>query len=335
MADKETFAFDFGNPDEVKHPVLFKMTPAEVKAVLQTIPQEVLDNYGVEIGDDTPEAAILEGQVYASRILVDEGGIATRMVREGYTITDHADYYWFGHQKWSGRGGKKPAFIIPHHMAGNLTPEQFYAIMASSRQMSATVSVHTDGTVYAWVPEEMRPWTTGSYEADQDALTLEIANDEIGGDWHISDKAYNTAVEICAEWCKRYGIDPYWRPGAMGTIQEHKQWAQTACLGPYLSRKIESGQFEKDIRAILNPTPTPSPTPGKARYRVQVGAFKSKANAEIYMKVIKAKAKVEAFIKQESGYYKVQCGAFASKANAEALKAKLKGAGFPAIVKEI
>ena len=174
--------------------------------------------------------------------------------------------------------------------------------------------------------------------ADQDALTLEIANDEIGGDWHISDTAYYTAVAICAEWCKRYGIDPYWRPNAMGTIQEHKQWAQTACPGPYLSEKIESGQFEKDIRAILNPpapTPTPTPTPGKAKYRVQVGAFKSKENAEAYKNMLKVKAKVEAIIKHEGAYYKVQCGAFASKANAEAMKNRLVSAGFPAIIREI
>lgn len=182
---------------------------------------------------------------------------------------------------------------------------------------------------------ELKKGTTGSYEADQDALTLEIANDEIGGDWHISDKAYNTAVEICAEWCKRYGIDPYWKPGAMGTIQEHKQWAQTACPGPYLSRKIESGQFEADIRAILNPKPQPTPTPGKAKYRVQAGAFRSKDNAETYRKMVIAKAKINAILKQESGYWKVQCGAFASRKNAEAVVAKLKSIGVPAIIQNI
>ena len=233
----EEFKFDMGDPTNV-----ISMTDEEVKEVLKTIPQETLDAYGIGLdnkGDDTPEEAEEEGRAYAIKLLSP-----TRMVREGYTCTDHADYYWWDHQKWSGRGGKKPGFIIPHHMAGNLTVEQFYAIMKSIRQMSPTISIHTDGTVYAWVPEEMRPWTTGSYTADQDALTMEIANDEIGGDWHISDTAYNMAVVIAAEWCKRYGIDPYWKPGAMGTIQMHKEWAPTACPGPYMSRKIESGQFE-------------------------------------------------------------------------------------------
>ena len=327
--EEEKFTFDFGSP--------LKMTAEEVKDVLRTIPKDALENYGIGAdgeGDDTPHDAIVEGEIFAMRI--ENEGNLTRMVREGYTITDYADFYWFGHQKWSGRGGKKPGFIIPHHMAGNLTVEQFYAIMASSRQMSPTISIHTDGTVYAWVPEEMRPWTTGSYTADQDALTMEIANDEIGGDWHISDTAYNLAVKIAAEWCKRYGIDPYWKPGAMGTIQMHKEWAPTACPGPYMSRKIESGQFEADIRAVLNPPkpqPTPTPTPS-GRYRVQAGAFKSEDRCDAMINTIHQKG-FKAIKKLENGLWKVQCGVFSNKNNAEKLVEQLKAKGISAAVIEV
>lgn len=328
MEEKEVFSFDMGDPTEV-----ISMTDEEVKEVLKTIPLETLDAYGIGLdskGDDTPEEAEEEGKAYAIKLLSP-----TRMVREGYTCTDHADYYWWDHQKWSGRGGKKPGFIIPHHMAGNLTVEQFYAIMKSARQMSPTVSIHTDGTVYAWVPEEMRPWTTGSYTADQDALTMEIANDEIGGDWHISDTAYNLAVAIAAEWCKRYGIDPYWKPGAMGTIQEHKQWASTACPGPYMSRKIESGQFEKDIRAILNPpAPTPKPAPTTVKFRVQSGAFKLEENCDQWINIIHQKG-FQAIKKKEGNLWKVQCGIFNSKDNAQKLVDQLKAKGITAAILEV
>lgn len=337
MADN-TFTFDMGDPQRTqlkKQPAEFKFSAEEVQEILRTIPEETLKEYGIdEVGTDTPEQAILEGKVYASRLEAEDTGLMTRMTREGYTISDYSDYYWFGHGKWSSRGGKKVGYIIPHHMAGDLSPEQFYAIEASSRQMSATVSVHTDGTVYAWVPEEMRPWTTGSYAADQDALTLEIANDEIGGDWHISDKAYDTAVAICAEWCKRYGIDPHWEPNAMGTIQEHKQWAQTSCPGPYLSRKIESGEFERDVRAAMNPKP-PTPAPSKPKYRVQCGAFAKEANARTYQQMIKLKTNIQTLIRYDGGLYRVQCGAFASKENAEAMVNRLKAVGIDAIIKEI
>lgn len=286
----------------------------EVKEVLKTIPEETLVEHGLMEGDDVPEVDLIEEIE------------PTRMKREGYTITDRADYYWFGHKKWSSRGGLKPNKIIPHHHAGNLTVKQFLAIMQSTRQMSPTVSVHTDGTVYAWVPEEMRPWTTGSYAADQTALTLEIANDQIGGNWHISDKAYNLAVQICAEWCKRYNIVPVWKANRKGTIQMHKEWASTACPGPYLSNKITSGQFAADINKILNPAPKT-----KTLYKVQCGAFSKKVNAVNYQQAIK-KAGFDAILKEDKGYFKVQIGAYSVKANAEAMLAKVKAAGFGGVI---
>lgn len=286
----------------------------EVKEVLKTIPEETLVEHGLMEGDDVPEVDLIEEIE------------PTRMKREGYTITDRADYYWFGHKKWSSRGGLKPNKIIPHHHAGNLTVKQFLAIMQSTRQMSPTVSVHTDGTVYAWVPEEMRPWTTGSYAADQTALTLEIANDQIGGNWHISDKAYNLAVQICAEWCKRYNIVPVWKANRKGTIQMHKEWASTACPGPYLSNKITSGQFAADINKILHPAPKT-----KTLYKVQCGAFSKKVNAVNYQQAIK-KAGFDAILKEDKGYFKVQIGAYSVKANAEAMLAKVKAAGFGGVI---
>lgn len=290
------------------------LSDEEVTEVLKTIPEETLIEHGLLEGDDVPEEDLIEEIE------------PTRMKRAGYTITDKADYYWFGHKKWSSRGGLKPNKIIPHHHAGNLTVKQFMAIMQSTRQMSPTVSVHTDGTVYAWVPEEYRPWTTGSYAADQTALTLEIANDQIGGQWHISDRAYNLSVQICAEWCKRYGITPVYKPNRKGTIQMHKEWANTACPGPYLSEKITSGQFAKDINAILNPAPKT-----KILYKVQCGAFSKKVNAVNYQQAIKAKG-FDAILKEDNKYWKVQVGAYSVKANAEAMLAKIKAAGFGGVI---
>ena len=244
------------------------------------------------------------------------------MKREGYTITDEANWYWFGHHKWRNRTGAINR-IIPHHMAGNLTKKQFDNIMTSERQMSPSVAIYTDGTCSAYVPEEKSPWTTGGAAADGTALTLEIANDEIGGNWHISDKAYKKAVKICAEWCKRYGITPCYKPNKKGTIQMHKEWANTACPGPYLSQKITSGQFEKDILAVMNPSYT--------LYKVQCGAFKKKPNAVDLREKLKA-AGFSAVLKSEDGWHRVQVGAYKVKANADAMLTKLNKAGFKGVI---
>lgn len=302
----------------------------EVIEVLKTVPAETLLMHGLlSDPDETPAEANEEGLKYAENVLS-----SVRMKREGYTISDKSDFYWFGHRKWSSRGGKKPIRVVWHHMAGNLTPKQFMAIMQSARQMSPTISIHTDGTVYAWVPEEMRPWTTGSYAADQQALTFELANDQIGGNWHLPDNVIDLAAQIHAEWSKRYGIPTTYSYRGAG-INMHKDWANTACPGPYLEGLIKNGTITKKINGYLNPKPAPAPQPAtKVIYRVQCGAFKTKLNAVNLQKKLAA-AGYQSATRVENGYYKVQAGAFANKKNADALAAELKKKGFAAAVIEV
>lgn len=295
----------------------------EVIEVLKTVPAETLLMHGLlSDPDETPAEANEEGLKYAENVLS-----SVRMKREGYTISDKSDFYWFGHKKWSSRGGKKPIRVVWHHMAGNLTPKQFMAIMQSARQMSPTISIHADGTVYAWVPEEMRPWTTGSYAADQQALTFELANDQIGGNWHLSDKVIDIAAQIHAEWSKRYGIPATYSYRGAG-INMHKDWANTACPGPYLEGLIKNGTITRKINAYLNP---PAPKPAvKKQWVVQAGAFSKKTSA-VDMKVrITSKTngrtgqKFDAYVKTENGMHKVRCGTFAVEKNATQLVEDLK-----------
>lgn len=224
------------------------LSDEEVKEVLATIPEETLTYYIDLMGNDTPKD-----------LPVEDVEPATRMKRAGYTISDKADFYYFAHKKWSSRWGKKPNRVVWHHMAGNLTVKQFMAIMLSARQMSPTISIHTDGTVYAWVPEEMRPWTTGSYAADQTALTFELANDQIGGQWHISNLVLDLAAQIHAEWSKRYGIPTTYSYRGAG-INMHKDWAATSCPGPYLENLIRNGTITAKINHYLGIDPKPTPS---------------------------------------------------------------------------
>ena len=175
----------------------------------------------------------------------------------------------------------------------------------------------------------MRPWTTGSYAADQQALTFELANDQIGGQWHLSDKVINLAAQIHAEWSKRYGIPTTYSYRGAG-INMHKDWANTACPGPYLEGLIKNGTITKKINGYLNPKPTPA----KVLYKVQCGAFKQKINAVNLQQKLKAKG-FTSILKTEGGYVKVQVGAYSVKKNAETMLAKLKAAGFSGTIIEV
>ncbi|WP_033829073.1 N-acetylmuramoyl-L-alanine amidase [Bacillus andreraoultii] len=100
-----------------------------------------------------------------------------------------------------------------------------------------------------------------------------------------------------------------------------------------ISQAYASG-IAKVVGAKRKSTPKPQSKPNKSSgtiYRVQVGAFKSKANAEALEKKVQAKG-FDAFVKLVDGLYKVQVGAFSVKANAERQRDRLKKAGFDAFI---
>lgn len=69
----------------------------------------------------------------------------------------------------------------------------------------------------------------------------------------------------------------------------------------------------------------------KTMYKVQVGAYKSKTNAEKMADKLKKRGFPTALI-QINGLWKVQSGAFTIKNNAELRKTDLKRAGFDAVI---
>ena len=88
----------------------------------------------------------------------------------------------------SGRKGKKVCKITPHHCAGILTAEQIGKIFArASRNASATYGIGNDGIIACFVDEENRPWTSSSPSNDYQAITIEVSNCEVGGEWKISE----------------------------------------------------------------------------------------------------------------------------------------------------
>lgn len=140
----------------------------------------------------------------------------------------------------SSRNGRRITKITPHHMAGNLSVERCGAVFApTSRQASSNYGIDTDGRVGLYVNESDRAWTSSSYENDSQAVTIEVANDEIGGNWHVSDKAWNKLVELCVDICKRNGIPKLtYTGGPDGTLTTHRMFAATSCPGPYLNSRM-------------------------------------------------------------------------------------------------
>ena len=71
------------------------------------------------------------------------------------------------------------------------------AFLQRDRRASANYAIDSEGRVALYVEESDRAWTSSSADNDHRAVTIEVANDEIGGDWHVSDEAFETLVALC------------------------------------------------------------------------------------------------------------------------------------------
>lgn len=149
--------------------------------------------------------------------------------------------------------------ITIHHMAGNLTVEQCGSVFApASRQASANYGIGTDGRIGMYVEEENRSWCSSNSANDNRAVTIEVANDEVGEDWHVSDTALAKLINLCVDICQRNGISRINYTGdKSGNLTMHKWFAATACPGPYLESKFP--YIAEQINARLEDTSHPSP----------------------------------------------------------------------------
>lgn len=181
--------------------------------------------------------------------------------------------------------------ITIHHMAGNLSVETCGSVFApSSRQASSNYGIGSDGRVGMYVEECNRSWCSSNSANDNRAVTIEVANDEIGGNWHVSDKALAKLIDLCTDICKRNGISRLNFTGdKSGNLTMHKWFAATNCPGPYLESKFSYIASEVNKRLSGGSTATSTPVPAGQLFRVrkswsdvksQKGAYRDFNNAK-------------------------------------------------------
>lgn len=160
------------------------------------------------------------------------------------------------HNKLHSRQGNPITRIFQHHWAGVGGDAR---LANPNEQASTNYLIYTDGTIAVQVPEEYRAWTSGSFEADGNAITIEVenlsfqqhGNDDHPDSWAISDEAYNSIVALIADIARRYNFGALTATNYMG----HRQVSSTACPGGYLWARMG------DIRAFANAALTGSDTP--------------------------------------------------------------------------
>ena len=130
--------------------------------------------------------------------------------------------------------------ITIHHMAGRATAETCgHVFKWPERKASSNYGIGFDGKIGMYVEEKNRAWTSSNAGNDNRAVTIEVANDQMGGDWRISDTVMKSLIELCVDICKRNKIEKLTYTGdARGNLTRHNFFAATLCPGPFLQGKF-------------------------------------------------------------------------------------------------
>lgn len=160
------------------------------------------------------------------------------------TKSDLTDFSVMSPNYYAGRAYPVTRVTV-HHMAGNLTADQCGAVFASTaRQASSNYGIGSDGEIACYVDEDNAAWTSSSYDNDNRAITIEVADYDCDN-WIPSQDAYDSTVKLCADICQRYGITPTYTGDTRGSFTEHMMFAATGCPGPWWHEHMSD--FVQDV----------------------------------------------------------------------------------------
>ncbi|MCM1219442.1 MAG: N-acetylmuramoyl-L-alanine amidase [Lachnospiraceae bacterium] len=154
-------------------------------------------------------------------------------------------------RNYSSRKGNTISKITIHHCAGNLSINTIYNMFNSTNQeASANYFIDCKGYVYCLVNEEFRAWTSGSFDNDSKAITIECANCSGEPEWEISSHTYQSLINLCADICDRYNITPTFDDTPNSSFTLHYMFQATACPGKFIREHMS--QIISDVKEKLN-----------------------------------------------------------------------------------
>lgn len=147
--------------------------------------------------------------------------------------------------------------VTIHHMAGVLSAEACGNIFArAGRNGSAHYGIGNSGEVGQYVDEGDTAWTNSNWPSNCRSVTIETSNSATGGDWPVSDAAYDTLIKLVADIAKRNNLGTL---VAGKNLTWHSMFAPTTCPGDFLRARVE--EIAKKANEINGGSPAPAPTP--------------------------------------------------------------------------
>ena len=192
-----------------------------------------------------------------------------------------------------------------HCVVGQLPALQVAKMFTPQRKASANYIIGKDGEVVRNVPEDLRAWTSGTGNKkgsnDMRAITIEVASDTTKP-YAFNNKAYASLVELSKDICKRYGKKLVYisdKNKALAYVPKsdemlitfHRWFQAVECPGDWFVNKTPDFVKEVNNNIVIS-----NPSNNDKLYRVQVGAFRSRENAEKFLQEVKKKGFTDSFI---------------------------------------
>ena len=219
-----------------------------------------------------------------------------------------------------GRDGRKIEMVTLHHMAGVLSAEECGKVFQQAgRGASAHYGIGKSGEVGLYVDEYNTAWANANWDSNCKAVTIELSNSKIGGNYPVSDVVLNKAIDLIVDIFKRNNLGKCVKGK---NLTWHSMYSKTYCPGDYVRSKLD--YIVEQVNKKLNISNSSDNT---NLYKVQVGAFSKKENANKLSEELINKG-IGTFVTKVNGLYKVQCGAYSNSDNARNMAKRLNNMGY-------
>lgn len=185
--------------------------------------------------------------------------------------------YWMK-KHYSKRSRTNKKYVVIHHATVVGNGGKSYAGLKTiyniwqTRRASAHYGVD-GGLVAQYVPDRDYAWATGNTAGNEYGISIEHCNSTAGPGWKVATKTWKTGAKLTAYIHKRYGMG---RPSRK-TVKMHKDFYNTACPGPFLSKKLKA--YIKESQKVYDAI-TGSKPPKKKKSKPKKASNKPKASSK-------------------------------------------------------
>lgn len=163
-----------------------------------------------------------------------------------------------------GRNGAKIRCVTIHHMAGVMSAEGCGGVFKTvGRRGSAHYGVGNDGRIGSYVDESNIAWTNSNWSSNCESVTIEVSNSAMGGNWPVSDAAWNALIKLVADIAKRNNLGML-VPGK--NLTWHSMFVATSCPGDYQRAKMQ--ELADKVNSINGILPLEAEKPKKSNEEV-------------------------------------------------------------------